>query len=228
LCNRHPTQLYETLLADCESGPGGARRGPPVPLRRAGMQIHYALSSPPRWDGDDRLSQTSGCPPHARSQWRVACGQRGRMRTTPALGHDRVRATLCGGPIARPDGSSISGSNSKNSPPPPIGDAADEIDVDGGIWRRPCASATPIASSPAGRHIPTGVVDPATRHPVTADIEAANPTCEAATSTAGRATWTKASCGDHVRARWAPNGPIRRLYQIGVVPTQDPELAPDG
>lgn len=54
-----PTQLYERLLADADvpapvvEGARGFRYG------RAEMQIHYALSEPPRWDGDDRLAQTA-------------------------------------------------------------------------------------------------------------------------------------------------------------------------
>jgi phytoene dehydrogenase-like protein len=54
-----PTQLYERLLADA---------GAPEPLRaaarrfrygRAEMQIHFALSEPARWDGDERLNRTA-------------------------------------------------------------------------------------------------------------------------------------------------------------------------
>lgn len=54
-----PTQLHERLLADVEV---------PTPVREAArsfrygrseMQIHYALSEPPRWDGDERLGRTA-------------------------------------------------------------------------------------------------------------------------------------------------------------------------
>jgi phytoene dehydrogenase-like protein len=53
LANVTPQQLYGRLL---ESGPEEARRfrfGP------GGMQIHLALSEPPRWDGDERLARTA-------------------------------------------------------------------------------------------------------------------------------------------------------------------------
>jgi phytoene dehydrogenase-like protein len=54
-----PTQLYERLLADA-GVPGslrdGARR---YRYGRAEMQIHFALSEPARWDGDDRLNRTA-------------------------------------------------------------------------------------------------------------------------------------------------------------------------
>jgi phytoene dehydrogenase-like protein len=54
-----PSQLYERLLADAEVPPPlaeGARR---FRYGRAEMQIHYALSEPPRWDGDERLGRTA-------------------------------------------------------------------------------------------------------------------------------------------------------------------------
>jgi phytoene dehydrogenase-like protein len=50
VCNVTPTQLYGDLLG-----------GTPPPFRygRAEMQIHFALSEPPRWDGDERLGGTA-------------------------------------------------------------------------------------------------------------------------------------------------------------------------
>src|SRR6476659_8812547 len=54
-----PTQLYERLLADAdvpELAVEGARR---FRYGRAEMQIHYAFSEPPRWDGDERLAGTA-------------------------------------------------------------------------------------------------------------------------------------------------------------------------
>jgi phytoene dehydrogenase-like protein len=54
-----PTQLHERLLADTDvPGPiaEGARR---FRYGRSEMQIHYALSEPPRWNGDERLGQAA-------------------------------------------------------------------------------------------------------------------------------------------------------------------------
>ena len=50
VCNVTPTQLYGNLLG-----------GTPPPFRygRAEMQIHFALSEPPNWEGDDRLGRTA-------------------------------------------------------------------------------------------------------------------------------------------------------------------------
>jgi phytoene dehydrogenase-like protein len=54
-----PTQLHERLLADAdvpEPVVEGARR---FRYGRSEMQIHYALSESPRWNGDERLARTA-------------------------------------------------------------------------------------------------------------------------------------------------------------------------
>src|SRR4051794_632044 len=54
-----PTQLYERLLAEVRVPAPyreGARR---FRYGRAEMQIHFALSEPPRWEGDERLNRTA-------------------------------------------------------------------------------------------------------------------------------------------------------------------------
>jgi len=54
-----PTQLYQRLLADAEVPEpvrAGARR---FRYGRSEMQIHFALSEPARWDGDERLNRTA-------------------------------------------------------------------------------------------------------------------------------------------------------------------------
>jgi len=59
IANVTPTQLYERLLDETEVPKpvtDGARR---FRYGRAEMQIHFALSEPPRWDGDERLSRTA-------------------------------------------------------------------------------------------------------------------------------------------------------------------------
>jgi phytoene dehydrogenase-like protein len=59
LCNVLPGQLYGRLLRDVPL-PGdvaaGARR---FRAGRAEMQIHFALSEPPQWEGDERLAKTA-------------------------------------------------------------------------------------------------------------------------------------------------------------------------
>ena len=53
ICNVTPTQLYGRLLEGHEEKANGFRYG------RSEMQIHFALSEPPRWDGDERLGGTA-------------------------------------------------------------------------------------------------------------------------------------------------------------------------
>jgi phytoene dehydrogenase-like protein len=55
IANVTPTQLYERLL-DGIDAPEGARS---FRYGRAEMQVHYALSEPVRWDGDERLNRTA-------------------------------------------------------------------------------------------------------------------------------------------------------------------------
>ena len=56
VCNVTPTQLYGRLLElDGDIAEAGRR----FRFGRSEMQIHYALSEPPRWDGDERLARTA-------------------------------------------------------------------------------------------------------------------------------------------------------------------------
>ena len=59
IANVTPTQLYERLLDESEVPAAiaeGARR---FRYGRAEMQIHFALSEPARWEGDERLGRTA-------------------------------------------------------------------------------------------------------------------------------------------------------------------------
>lgn len=59
VANVTPTQLYGRLLEDTVVPAHVARRGRRFRFGRAEMQIHFALSEPPRWSGDDRLGGTA-------------------------------------------------------------------------------------------------------------------------------------------------------------------------
>src|SRR5207237_1142879 len=50
IANVTPTQLYGRLLGEPE---------PRFRYGRSEMQIHFALSEPPRWEGDERLAETA-------------------------------------------------------------------------------------------------------------------------------------------------------------------------
>src|SRR6476646_7468421 len=53
VCDVTPTQLYGELLPGFERAADWFRYG------RSEMQIHFALSEPPQWDGDERLGGTA-------------------------------------------------------------------------------------------------------------------------------------------------------------------------
>jgi phytoene dehydrogenase-like protein len=59
ICNVTPTQLYGRLLAPADVPQDVAAAGRRFRYGRSEMQIHFALSEPPRWDGDERLGRTA-------------------------------------------------------------------------------------------------------------------------------------------------------------------------
>ena len=59
ICNVTPTQLYGRLLAPADVPAEVAEAGRRFRFGRSEMQIHYALSEPPRWNGDDRLARSA-------------------------------------------------------------------------------------------------------------------------------------------------------------------------
>ena len=59
VANVTPTQLYERLLADVDVPAPVAEGARRFRYGRGEMQIHYALSEPARWDGDERLNRTA-------------------------------------------------------------------------------------------------------------------------------------------------------------------------
>ncbi len=59
VANVTPSQLYERLLEDGDAPPAVREGAGRFRHGRAEMQIHYALSEPPRWDGDERLGRTA-------------------------------------------------------------------------------------------------------------------------------------------------------------------------
>jgi phytoene dehydrogenase-like protein len=129
-----PTQLYERLLADADV---------PAPLRegarrfrygRSEMQIHFALSEPPRWDGDERLARaaivhvTPGLDGVSRA---VNEAERGLL---PAEATVVVGQPLTVDPSRAPAGRGILWIQLQELPWRLKGDAAGELDVGSGEW----------------------------------------------------------------------------------------------
>jgi phytoene dehydrogenase-like protein len=125
VCNVTPTQLYGDLL-----------RGAPPPFRygRSEMQIHFALSEPPRWAGDERLARTAivhvtpGLDGVSRA---VNEAERGLL---PAEATIVVGQPLTIDPSRAPDGAGILWVQLQELPWEVKGDAAGEIDVGDGTW----------------------------------------------------------------------------------------------
>jgi phytoene dehydrogenase-like protein len=59
ICNVTPTQLYGRLLDAGDVPPDVAEAGRAFRFGRSEMQIHFALSEPARWEGDNRLGETA-------------------------------------------------------------------------------------------------------------------------------------------------------------------------
>jgi phytoene dehydrogenase-like protein len=123
--NVTPTQLHERLL-----------ERPPVPFRygRSEMQIHFALSEPARWAGDERLGKTAivhltpGLDGVSRA---VNEAERGLL---PAEATVVVGQPLTIDPSRAPDGAGLLWIQLQELPWHVKGDAAGEIDTGDGSW----------------------------------------------------------------------------------------------
>jgi len=125
VCNVTPTQLYGELL-------GG--RAPPFRYGRSEMQIHFALSEPPRWEGDERLGETAivhltpGLDGVSRA---VNEAERGLL---PAVATVVVGQPLTIDPSRAPEGKGLLWVQLQELPWRIKGDAAGELDAGDGSW----------------------------------------------------------------------------------------------
>jgi phytoene dehydrogenase-like protein len=132
IANVTPTQLYGRLLRN----PAGAvpRAGRRFRFGRAEMQIHLALSEPPRWAGDERLARTAvvhltpGLDGVSRA---VNEAERGLLPAEATI--------VCGQPLAldasrAPEGAGMLWIQLQELPWRVKGDAAGELDVGDGVW----------------------------------------------------------------------------------------------
>ncbi len=134
LANVTPTQLYGRLLQGLTlpvSVTTGAKR---FRYGRSEMQVHFALSEPPRWDGDDRLQRTA--------LFHVTPGLDGVSRAVNEAerGLLPAEATIVVGqpttidPSRAPEGRFILWIQLQELPWHVKGDAAGEIDPKDGTW----------------------------------------------------------------------------------------------
>ena len=128
VCNVTPTQLYGELLDGLGHKAERFRYG------RSEMQIHYALSEPPQWPGDERLGQTAivhltpGLDGVSRA---VNEAERGLL---PAEATVVVGQPLTIDAARAPDGKGLLWIQLQELPWQVKGDAAGELDVGGGTW----------------------------------------------------------------------------------------------
>jgi phytoene dehydrogenase-like protein len=131
ICNVTPTQLYGRLL---ELDGDIAHAGRRFRYGRSEMQIHYALSEPPRWDGDERLAQTAIV--------HVTPGLNGVSRAVNEAERGLLPAEatiVVGQPLTMdesraPRGAGLLWIQLQELPWHVRGDAADAIDVGDGTW----------------------------------------------------------------------------------------------
>jgi phytoene dehydrogenase-like protein len=130
LANVTPQQLYGELL--CGDGPvEEARR---FRFGRGEMQIHFALSEPPAWQGDERLGRTAivhltpGLDGVSRA---VNEAERGLL---PVEATVVVGQPMAVDPSRAPAGASILWIQLQEVPPRPRGDAAGVLDTGDGTW----------------------------------------------------------------------------------------------
>ncbi len=134
VCSVTPPTLYERLLADAPVPEWARQAARRFRFGRAGMQIHYALSAPPRWHADERLGGvpvvhlTSGLSGVSKA---VGEAERGLLPEEATI--------VCGQPCAvdptrAPQGAWILWIQLQELPARPRGDAAGSIDVGDGSW----------------------------------------------------------------------------------------------
>jgi phytoene dehydrogenase-like protein len=133
IANVTPTQLYGRLLED-EAPPALAERGRHFRYGRSEMQIHFALSEPPTWEGDERLASaaivhlTPGLDGVSRAVNEV---ERGLL---PAEATIVVGQPLTMDPARAPEGAGLLWIQLQELPWNVKGDASGELDTKDGTW----------------------------------------------------------------------------------------------
>jgi phytoene dehydrogenase-like protein len=134
VANVTPTQLHERLLAEADVPSPLRERARRFRYGRSEMQIHFALSEPPRWEGDERLAgaaivhATPGLDGVSRA---VNEADRGLL---PAEATIVVGQPLALDPSRAPEGRGLLWIQLQELPWRIKGDAAGSIDVGPGEW----------------------------------------------------------------------------------------------
>jgi len=226
VANATPTQLYGRLLAGAPvpaEASEGARR---FRYGRGEMQIHMALSEPPRWGGDERLARTAIV--------HVTPGLDGVSRAVNEAERGLLPAEatiVCGQPMAvdpsrAPEGSWIIWIQLQELPARVRGDAAGEIEAGDGSWSEDLRERYADRIQARLAHHIANLDSALLRRVVLspADIEAANINMVGGDIYSG-------SCALDQNLLWRPRPelpghrtPVRSLYQIGASTHPGPGL----
>ena len=220
IANVTPTQLYGRLVE------GHAELGRRFRYGRSEMQIHFALSEPPRWEGDERLGQTAivhltpGLDGVSRA---VNEAERGLL---PAEATVVVGQPLTMDPSRAPDGAGLLWIQLQELPWQVKGDAAGELDVGDGTWTEELREryADRIQARIA-RHVPN--LESSIRKRVTlspADLQAANVNLHHGDPYSGALTLDQNLLWRPLPASPGHATPVKRLWHIGASTHPGPGL----
>jgi len=220
IANVTPTQLYGRLVD------GHGELGRRFRYGRSEMQIHFALSEPPRWDGDERLAQTAivhltpGLDGVSRA---VNEAERGLL---PAEATVVVGQPLTIDPGRAPEGAGMLWIQLQELPWHVKGDAAGELDAGDGTWTEELREryADRIQARIA-RHIPN--LDSAVRSRVVlspADLQAANVNLHQGDPYSGALALDQNLLWRPLPSRPGHSTPVKGLWQIGASTHPGPGL----
>jgi phytoene dehydrogenase-like protein len=225
IANVTPTQLYGRLL-DGDVPPQLADRARRFRYGRSEMQIHFALSEPPRWEGDERLGQTAivhltpGLDGVSRA---VNEAERGLL---PAEATVVVGQPLTMDASRAPDGAGLLWIQLQELPWHVRGDAAGEIEVGERSWTAELREryADRIQARIAA-HVPN--LESALRKRVVlspADLEAANINLVHGDPYSGSLTLDQNLLWRPFPANPGHSTPVQRLWHIGASTHPGPGL----
>jgi phytoene dehydrogenase-like protein len=223
ICNVTPTQLYGRLLDLSDPVAAAGKR---FRFGRAEMQIHFALSERPRWDGDARLAQTAivhltpGLDGVSRA---VNEAERGLL---PAEATIVVGQPLTMDPSRAPAGRGLLWLQLQELPWHVKGDATGEIETGDGAWTESLREryADRIQRRLAG-HIPeleSSLLERAVLSP--ADLQAANINLERGDPYSGSLALDQNFLWRPFAQQPGHRTPVRRLFHIGASTWPGPGL----
>jgi phytoene dehydrogenase-like protein len=226
ICNVTPTQLYGRLLDPADVPAEVAEAGKRFRFGRSEMQIHFALSEPPRWEGDERLGKTAIV--------HVTPGLDGVSRAVNEAERGLLPAeatVVVGQPLAvddsrAPVGKGILWIQLQELPWHVKGDAAGELDVGNGAWDESLREryADRIQARIA-RHVPnleSSILRRVALSP--ADLQAANINLEQGDPYSGSLALDQNFLWRPFARQPGHRTPVDRLFQIGASTWPGPGL----